>query len=139
LVSWPPWPPFSSPLGWLPNEAAAARIAVRVLPEGFRDRYEGELLALLDDSPAPLGDTLDVLRLAAKQRSELLVPHRLHSLALAALAASLVVFGYALNDLRSGLAELPQHWWSSTAVVALVASALTAFVSRPHGAPTNNS
>jgi len=116
----------------------SSRLAMRLLPEAFRDRYGGELLALLDDSPAPLGDTLDVLRLGAKQRLELLVPRRLHSLTLAALAVSLVVFGYALHDLSSGLAELPRHWWSSAAVAALVASGVAAFLTRPDGSSTNN-
>lgn len=62
----------------------------------------------------------------------------LHSLALVALAVSLVALGYALNDLRSGLAEIPHHWWSSAAVAAVVASALAALVTRPRGAPTNH-
>jgi hypothetical protein len=109
-----------------------ARIALRLLPEGFRVRYRDELLDLLDSSPAPLRDTVDVVRLGTRQRLELLMTRRLHSLALAAFAVSLVIFGYAVNDLRSGLAEIPQHWWSAAAVAALFASALATLVTRAH-------
>jgi hypothetical protein len=101
------------------------QLAVRLVPARFRDRYGEELAALLETSPRPLADTVDVLHLAALEHMEALMRRPLHTLAIIAFVASLVVFGYALNDLGSGLAEVPQHWWSSGVAVAVVASGAT--------------
>ena len=54
----------------------------------------------------------------------------LHSLALAALAVALVVLGYVINDLGSGITELAQHWWSGAALAAVIASGVTAVLTR---------
>lgn len=40
----------------------AARRVVRGYPQPWRERYEGELLALLEDSPARLRDVIDLMR-----------------------------------------------------------------------------
>jgi hypothetical protein len=37
------------------------------------------------------------------------VTRPLHSVSFVALAVSMVALGYALNNLRSGLAEIPHH------------------------------
>jgi hypothetical protein len=108
-----------------------ARLVVTLLPSGVRDRYGNELLELLVRSPRPLADALDVLTLAAREHLEVLMRRWLHTLSIAALAAALVVFGYTMNDLSSGLAELPQHWWSSSAGAAVIASGVAVLVTRP--------
>ncbi|MGH9287884.1 MAG: hypothetical protein ACRD0V_06250 [Acidimicrobiales bacterium] len=117
-----------------------ARLAVTLLPADVRHRYGDELLELLVRSPRPLADALDELHLAAREHLEVLMRRPLHILSIAALGVSLVVFGYTMNDLTSGLAELPQHWWSSSAGAAVIASGAAVLVTRPrlHGtrAPT---
>jgi hypothetical protein len=91
------------------------RLAVGMLPAQTRDCYGQELLALLDHSPRPLADTLDVLLLAAREHLEDPVRRPLHTVASISLAVSLVLLDYTVNDLSSGVTELPQHWWSSGA------------------------
>ena len=110
------------------------RLAVRMLPAHTRDRYGQELIALLDRSPRPLADTLDVLFLAAREHLEDSMRRPLHTLASVSLAVSLVLLGYTVNDLSTGLTELPQHWWSSGAAVSVIASGAAALVSRHRSA-----
>jgi predicted permease len=110
--------------GWL------ARLAVRMLPARTRARYGQELVALLDCSPRPLADTLDVLFLAARAHLEDPMRRPLHNFASASLAVSLVLLGYAVNDLSTGLTELPQHWWSSGAAVSVIVSGAAALLTR---------
>lgn len=106
------------------------RFAVRILPERTRDRYGQELVALLDSSPRPLADTLDVVLLAAREHLEDPMRRPLHTLASASLAVSLVLLGYTVNDLSAGLTELPQHWWSSGAAVSVIVSGAAALLTR---------
>jgi hypothetical protein len=54
----------------------------------------------------------------------------LHTLATVSFAVSLVVLGYTLNDLGTGLTELPEHWWSSGAAVLVIASGCAALLTR---------
>ena len=54
----------------------------------------------------------------------------LHTLASVSFVVSLVLLGYTLNDLGTGLTELPQHWWSSGAAGAVVASGCAALLTR---------
>jgi hypothetical protein len=54
----------------------------------------------------------------------------LHTLASVSFAVSLVLLGYALNDLGTGLTELPQHWWSSAAAASANASGGAALLTR---------
>ena len=114
--------------GWL------ARLAVRMLPAGTRARYGQELVALLECSPRRLADTLDVLLLAARTHLEAPMRRPLHTFANISLAVSLVLLGYTVNDLSTGLTELPQHWWSSGAAVSVIASGAAALVSRHRSA-----
>jgi len=107
-----------------------ARLAVRMLPAQTRDRYGSELVALLDRSPRPLADTLDVLFLAARAHLEAPMRRPLHTFASVSLAVSLVLLGYTVNDLSTGLTELPQHWWSSGAALSVLASGAAALVTR---------
>ena len=109
----------------------SARVAVRLLPPTFRDRYRGELVSLLEGSTTPCRDTIDVLLLAVRHHLEVLVTRPMHTLALAALALTLVMFGYVINDLGSGLTELGQHWWSSAALAALLTSGVAAVLTSP--------
>ena len=39
------------------------------------------------------------------------------------LAAVLIMFGYAVNDLQGGVVEVHQHWWSSAALLLVLAAA----------------
>jgi predicted permease len=106
------------------------RLAVGMLPAPTRDRYGPELLALLDRTPHPVADTLDVLFLAAREHLEDPMRRPVHTLASISLAVSLVVLGYTVNDLNSGLTELPQHWWSSGAAASVIASGAVALLTR---------
>ena len=106
------------------------RLAVRMLPARTRGRYGQELLALLDRSPRPLADTLDVLLLAVRGHVEAPMRRPLHTFASVSLAVLLVLFGYTVNDLGTGLTELPQHWWSSGAAASVVASGAVALLTR---------
>jgi hypothetical protein len=54
----------------------------------------------------------------------------LHTLASVSFAVSLVLLGYALNDLGAGLTELPQHWWSSGAAASVIASGCAVLLTR---------
>jgi hypothetical protein len=110
------------------------RLAVRLLPAQTRDRYGQELVALLDSSPRPLADTLDVLFLAVREHLERPMRHPLHTFASVYLAVSLVLLGYTVNDLSTGLTELPQHWWSSGAVVSVIAGGAAVLLTRHRAA-----
>ena len=75
-----------------------------------------------DRSPRPLADTLDVLFLAARVHLEAPMRRPLHTFASVSLAVPLPPLGYTVNDLSTGLTELPQHWWSSGAALSVIAS-----------------
>ena len=107
-----------------------ARLAVRMLPARTRARYGQELVGLLDCSPRRLADTLDVLVLAAHTHLEDPMRRPLHTFANVSLAVSLVLLGYTVNDLGSGLTELPQHWWSSVAALSVIASGAAVLLTR---------
>jgi len=64
--------------------------------------------------------------------------HRLlHTLASVSFVVSLVLLGYTLNDLGTGLTELPQHWWSSGAAASVIASGCAALLTRSRPATRN--
>ena len=115
-----------------------ARLAVRMLPARTRARYGQELVALLDCSPRRLADTLDVLFLAARAHLEDPMRRPLHTFARLSLAVSLVLLGYTVNDLSTGLTELPQHWWSSGAALFVIASGAAVLLTR-HRPATSSS
>jgi hypothetical protein len=54
----------------------------------------------------------------------------LHTLASVSFGVSLALLGYTLNDLGTGLTELPQHWWSSGAAASVIATGCAAVVTR---------
>ncbi len=116
---------------------------LRVYPELFRRRYEDELLEMLDESPQPVRDVLDVAVHAGRLRGEQLMTNaaRAH-LANLALAASIFVLGYAINDLQNGFIEIPDHWWSASAVLFVATAAavrLTIDSRAKHGRTTSPS
>jgi hypothetical protein len=114
------------------------RLAVRMLPVRTRALYGEELVALLDCSPHPLADTLDVLLLAARAHLEDPMRRPLHTFANVSLAVSLVLLGYTVNDLSTGLTELPQHWWSSGAALYVIGSGAAVLLTRHrHGASSS--
>jgi hypothetical protein len=65
----------------------AARRVVRGYPPPWRERYEGELLALLEDSPARLRDVFDLTRGLIVERARALFEPGDHPGVLATLAA----------------------------------------------------
>jgi hypothetical protein len=107
-----------------------ARLAVRMLPAQTRHRYGRELIVLLDHSPCPVADTIDVVFLGARQHLEAPMRRPLYTIARVSLAVSLVLLGYTVNELTAGLTELPQHWWSSGAAAAVVASSAAVLLTR---------
>lgn len=53
------------------------------------------------------------------------MPRPLRTLATALGSAAVFCLGYAVNDLRHGIVEVPMHWWSTLPLVGLsVAGAL---------------
>ena len=96
---------------------------LRVYPELFRRRYEDELIEALNASPQPVRDMLDVAVHAGRLRGEQLMTNASHHLASLAVAASIFVLGYAINDLQNGFIEIPDHWWSTSAVLLVVTAA----------------
>jgi hypothetical protein len=62
----------------------------------------------------------------------------LHMLASALFAVSLVLLGYTVNDLSTGLPELPQHWWSSSVAVFVIVSGAAACLTRSRPAARNS-
>jgi hypothetical protein len=115
-----------------------ARLAVRMLPARTRARYGQELVALLDCSPRRLADTLDVLLLVARAHLEDRMRRPLHTFANVSLAVSLVLLGYTVNDLSTGLTELAQHWWSSGAALSVITSGAAVLLTR-HRPATSSS
>ena len=109
-----------------------------MLPARTRARYGQELVALLDCSPRRVADTLDVLFLAARAHLEDPMRRPLHTFAELSLAVSLVLLGYTVNDLSTGLTELPQHWWSSGAALFVIASGAAVLLTR-HRPATSSS
>ena len=99
------------------------RWLLRVYPEPFRRRYEDELMDVLDESPRAVRDLLDVAVHAGRLRGEQLMANATRRIASLALAASILVLGYAINDLQNGIIEIPHHWWSTSAALLVVAAA----------------
>jgi len=96
---------------------------LRVYPELFRRRYEDELIEALNESPQPVRDMLNVAVHAGRLRGEQLMTNAVRHLASLALAASIFVLGYAINDLQNGFVEIQDHWWSTSAVLLVVTAA----------------
>ena len=106
------------------------RHLVLLYPWAFRRRYGPEIAGLLEASEQPAGDALNVMVHAVKLHWEALVIIWIHHAINAALAASLVLLGYAINDLRDGIIEIHRHWWSTLAVILVVTAAGARFTVR---------
>jgi hypothetical protein len=99
------------------------RWLLRLYPQSFRRRYEDELTELFDHSARPVRDALDVAVHAGQLRGEQLMTNAARHLADLVLAFGLFMLGYAVNDLQDGVVEVHQHWWSSAAVLLVLAAA----------------
>ena len=88
-------------------------------PSEFARRHGDEIAALLQASRRPVRDHLDVVFHAIRLRSEHLMSRLPRYVADLAIAVSIFLLGFVVNDLEHGLADLPRHWWS-TAVALLV-------------------
>ncbi len=88
----------------------------RLYPAWFRERYGDELADLLARSDHRARDVVDVAVHAGQLRWEHLMIRPLRLFANIAVVVTVFVFGYTLNDLEGGIAEIPRHWWSSAAL-----------------------
>jgi len=91
-----------------------------IYPAEFAHRHADEIAALLKTSPQPLRDHVNVVVHAARLRLEQLMSQLPRHLTNVALAIAIFMFGFAVNDLRSGIGEIPQHWWSAAAALLVV-------------------
>lgn len=91
-----------------------------IYPAEFARRHADEIAALLQASAQPVRDHLDVVVHAARLRLEHLMSHLPRYLADIALAIAIFLLGFVVNDLRNGLGELGQHWWSTAAVLLVI-------------------
>ena len=98
------------------------RHIVMLYPPAFRRRYGPEIAELLERSTQPGRDTLDVTVHAVQLHWGELISNWSRHASSAALAVTLVLLGYLVNDLSDGITEIHRHWWSMLAV-ALVAAA----------------
>ena len=118
------------------------RWILRLYPRSFRRRYEDELNELLDDSSRPVRDNLDIALHAGHLRWQQLMTNIVRHVANVGVAVALFLLGYAVNDLQDGVAEIGQHWWSTGAVLLVVAAATirvtiaVATAKRPPTAPS---
>lgn len=91
-----------------------------IYPAEFARRHADEIASLLKTSPQPIRDHLDVVIHALRLRSEHLMSQLPRHLADVALAVTIFLLGFVVNDLENGLSELVQHWWSTAAVLLVV-------------------
>lgn len=91
-----------------------------IYPAEFARRHADEIASLLKTSPQPIRDHLDVVIHALRLRSEHLMSQLPRHLADVALAVTIFLLGFVVNDLENGLGELIQHWWSTAAVLLVV-------------------
>ena len=92
------------------------RWLLRLYPAWFRDRYGDELAELITRSDRRARDALNLAVHAGRVRWETLMIRPLRHIANAAVITTVFGFGYAVNDLHSGITEIPRHWWSSLAL-----------------------
>jgi hypothetical protein len=79
-------------------------------------------------SEEPLRDLVNVALHGVQLRLEMMMTNRLRHAANAVLAVFMVLLGYVVNDLESGITDVHRHGWSTLAVglVALGAAARVA-------------
>jgi hypothetical protein len=94
---------------------------IRLLyPSEFARRHGDEIAALLQSSPRPVRDHLDVIIHAIRVRSEHLMSRLPRYLADLAIAGAIFLLGFVVNDLEHGVDDLPRHWWSTAAVLLVL-------------------
>jgi hypothetical protein len=91
-----------------------------IYPAEFARRHADEIAALLETSPEPVRDHLDVAIHAVRLRSEHLMSQLPRHLADVAVAIAIFLLGFVINDLKNGLGELAEHWWSAAAILLVV-------------------
>ena len=121
------------------------RLLLRLYPRWWRHRYGREVVELLAASRRPWADAVDVARTALGIRlawflapptrppapTEVPMPRPLRIVATALAFAAVFCLGYAVNDLRHGIVDVPMHWWSTLPLVGLgVAGALWVLAGR---------
>lgn len=93
------------------------RWPILLYPVAFRRRYGDEVAELLDHSPHPVRDGVDTAVHAGRLRLEILMSNAARHVANLVLAAAIFLLGFSLNELRHGITEAPEHWWSSAAIL----------------------
>lgn len=117
---------------------------LRLFPKAWRARYGAEVTEALSASHrSTVADVVDLLVAAAAAwgdhftdrldgRRALMRLLRVASLVLVGLGVASVA--WATAELRSGITELPRHWWSTLAAAPLAAGAVLAWMAwRPSG------
>ena len=99
------------------------RHIVMLYPPAFRRRYGPEIAELLERSQQPGRDALDVAVHAVRLHWEELISNWSRHASSAAVAVTLLLLGYVVNDLSDGLTEIHRPWWSMLAVTLVVAAA----------------
>jgi hypothetical protein len=103
------------------------RLILRMLPADVRERHGDELADLLSCSKRPVRDRADVVVAGTGLR----LGRALQPL-LAVGVIGIVVFAvgvvYAVGNLRHGMRELPDHWWSTLIVCGFAGSSFAVFV-----------
>jgi len=123
----------------VPSRMARPPRLLRLFPASWRDRYGEEVADLLQRSPQPVRDRIDLTRSLPGEHMLALAERRELMRWLPATAAVLVALGvggafWATLRLEDGWVEIPGHWWSTLAVLpgvlglglAAVAVAVTA-------------
>jgi hypothetical protein len=94
---------------------------IRLLyPSEFARRHGDEIAALLQSSPQPVRDHLDVVIHAIRLRSEQIMSRLPRYVADLAIAWAIFLLGFVVNDLEHGLGDLPRHWWSTAAALLVI-------------------
>jgi hypothetical protein len=105
-------------------------LLLRLFPRAWRAAYGAEVADMLARSRRPWRDRADLLRAAVEARGDRvdeLLEERMDTLRnLRIVAAGLVALGlaggvWATGQLRDGVLEIPLHWWSTLAVLPLLA------------------
>ena len=115
---------------------------LRLFPRAWRAAYGSEVTEMLARSERPWRDRADLVRAAAAVRGHQLVDpllERTDGMRYQLVAGlGLVVLGVAggfwvTPQLAHGIVELPQHWWSTLAVLPAVAGIVLLGVAWQHG------
>lgn len=109
---------------------------LRLFPEQWRAAYGEEVAEMLTASRSPWRDRADLLRAAGvrgRQLADLLTERKDHVRYLGVVGLGLIALGlggvwWAVPRLAHGLVEIPQHWWSTLAVLPLIAGTALAVV-----------